>query len=437
MKRVTLVLFVLMLANVAFSAKMPGPKYVARLKQVAPKTDQERVAKIAKIRKKATIDESYKLGSTTSFLLAQGEALSLQFKASPSGSVDVLFFEEGELVTVWWGALGANHADFHGVSLVFAEWPRDSRTINIKDSPIELEIEVTWKQQGGKSRVTFSANAPGEKKAQQGRKPLRAIQWDHDQAVAPFEIIMDAPGAPQMAQLRSEYQLAKVVAQASSEYEKLQLLSKWAHDRWSHSGSNKPSQSDPLTILKEASEGKQFRCVEYAIVIAAAARSLGMPSRVLALKRENAETANSGAGHVVAEVWLDQLGKWVFVDGQMDAIPEKEGVPLNAGELQKAIAQNDPGLRVQSYSGTKATGYRSWVEKYLYYFDFNLDQRFFGKDYDKRRYAPIGCKIMLVPKGAKNPSVFHRKTTIENCTYISNPEAFYPRMRKALAAVAE
>ena len=78
--------------------------------------------------------------------------------------------------------------------------------------------------------------------------------------------------------------------------------------------------------------------MEYAIVTAACARACGFPSRVLALKREDVETAESSAGHVVAEVWLDQFGKWVFVDPQFDVVPELEGIPLNAVEFQEALA---------------------------------------------------------------------------------------------------
>jgi hypothetical protein len=34
-------------------------------------------------------------------------------------------------------------------------------------------------------------------------------------------------------------------------------------------------------------------------------------------------------------------------------------------------------------------------------------------------------KIMLVPKGAKQPAVFQRTTPIKNCTYVSSPQTFY------------
>ena len=81
-----------------------------------------------------------------------------------------------------------------------------------------------------------------------------------------------------------------------------------------------------------------------------------MPSRVLGLKRRDVETAKSGAGHVVAEVWLDQFNKWVFVDGQCGAIPEKDGCPLNAVEFQKSIANEHSKLNIRfARKGNKST----------------------------------------------------------------------------------
>jgi hypothetical protein len=104
-------------------------------------------------------------------------------------------------------------------------------------------------------------------------------------------IIMDSPDSPEMTRLRSEYHLEQIVQDEKGDYAKLLRLVAWAHRSWKHDGSNEPSKPDPLTILEEAAKGKQFRCVEYSIVLAAAARAVGMPSRVLGLKRQDAETA--------------------------------------------------------------------------------------------------------------------------------------------------
>ena len=302
----------------------------------------------------------------------------------------------------------------------------------LKDEP-GIDLKEYWEVTDSDIKEPRKSESSQQKKESRERRMnalRRTLRWDRDQEVAPFEILMDDPNDAHMARLRTDYRLEELVAGAADGYERLQIVLKWAHDLWDHSGDNKPSKSDPITILEEASQGQRFRCVEYSIVVAAASRALGMPSRVLALKRPDVETAESGAGHVVAEVWLDQFDKWVLVDGQMDAIPERKGIPLNAVEFQDALAQNAQDLRVKSYSGTDVESYVLFVGPYLFFFDFNLDQRFFGEDYEKRRYGPIKGKIMLVPKGAKNPTVFQKRMPIKNCTYISNPDAFYPNLAR-------
>jgi hypothetical protein len=266
-------------------------------------------------------------------------------------------------------------------------------------------------------------------KEQQAKlEAVSELEWDYEGKIKSFEIIMDDPNDANLVILRNKYNLKELVSSAKDDYEKLRLITAWVLKQWGHNGDNKPSKSDPLTILKEASEGKRFRCVEYAKVVAGCARSLGFPSRVLALKRIDIETAGSGAGHVVAEVWLEQFNKWVFVDGQWGAIPETDGIPLNAVEFQNAIGRKVPDLKIRFAKQNDKLEYLGWVAPYLYYFDFNLDQRYYRGVTEEERITGSNGKIMLVPKGANKPKVFQIKHPIKNCVYISNPKVFYPNM---------
>lgn len=240
-----------------------------------------------------------------------------------------------------------------------------------------------------------------------------------------INILMDDPNDTNMMKLRTEYMLEGIVTESDNDYEKLRKIVKWAHDQWKHSGSNKPSQSDPLTILSEANIGRSFRCVEYAIVLAASVRALGMPSRILNLKSKDAETSHSNAGHVIAEVWLNQFNKWVFADAQFDAIPEIDGEPLNAIEFQTAITRSNPKLLIRTLSGIDSQYYTNWINSYLYYFDFSIDQRFFRKNYKKI----LGKKVMFVPKGAKKLRVFQKNNPMINYAYTSDLEIFYPSIK--------
>jgi hypothetical protein len=208
--------------------------------------------------------------------------------------------------------------------------------------------------------------------------------------------------AAYLARLRADYGLDGVVAGAASDLERVRRLSRWARQQWEHNGSNEPARPDPLSILAEARAGRRFRCVEYAEVLAAALSAVGVPARVLGLQRADVETARSGAGHVVTEAYLRDQRRWVLVDGQWDVIPFRGGEPLNAVGLQRALAERDPALRVESLSGTGTRRYARWVAPYLYYFVATPRPWATG--------VPDGPEgIMLVPLGARAPSVFQRR----------------------------
>lgn len=224
--------------------------------------------------------------------------------------------------------------------------------------------------------------------------------------------------------LKSKYLLEKIVEGATSDSARALRILKWSHDQWNHNGDNEPRKKDALSILEEArNEGKQFRCVEYGIVGAAALNAIGLPARVLALKTKEVETTPYGAGHVLLEVYLKDLGKWVLMDGQWDAMPVLNGVPLNAAEFQQAIATNYDALQIRSGSGTSKAAYTRWVYPYLYYLDVKFDNR---EGVELKKELQSGKpSLMLVPQGAKEPTIFQQKRPINNVVYTRSLADFY------------
>jgi hypothetical protein len=59
------------------------------------------------------------------------------------------------------------------------------------------------------------------------------------------------------------------------------------------------------------------------------------------------------------------------------------------------------------------------VTPYLYYFDAAIDQRV--------GVPTAAGALMLVPLGAKNPTVFQRTMSLGRMTYTHNADAFYSR----------
>jgi hypothetical protein len=119
--------------------------------------------------------------------------------------------------------------------------------------------------------------------------------------------------------------------------------------------------------------------------MAAAATSIGMPARVVFLKAADLGTRAHNGAHVVAEVWLKQLGKWVFTDGQFAAIPELQQGPLSAVEFKDAlpVARNDLLSKTRIAQRNLLNRYLKWIEPCLYSLNCRIDQRFFVDDSQK------------------------------------------------------
>jgi transglutaminase-like putative cysteine protease len=255
---------------------------------------------------------------------------------------------------------------------------------------------------------------------------LKPLEFDTAPDPTGYLFQRSTPDEPYLVDLSSSYALEDLVAGKDTDLAKVRAVCTWVHNRWEHNGRNEAKKPDPISILRDAAMGQQFQCVEYSIVIVGALTSLGIPARPLNLKTADVETRRGGAGHAVAEAWLRDQQKWVMVDGQWDVVPMLNDTPLNAVELQAALAAKAPGLHIAtSSSETKSKGYFSWLADYLYYFDTPLDTRYGVKA------APSG--LMLVPLGAKNPTVFQHDTPIHRMRYTHSVSTFYPPVQSLTA----
>jgi len=230
-----------------------------------------------------------------------------------------------------------------------------------------------------------------------------------------------------LREMRKTYNLEGLVSGPMNELDKIVNILDWASKQWEHNGSNTPTKQDALTILKEAQEGKQFRCVEYGIVATSALNSIGIPARTLGLKTRDVEKVMRGAGHVVSEVYSKEHGKWIFIDPQFNIMPTLNGTPLNGVEFQKAIFDKNVNLRLTNKAGElsdkDSRSYIKWIGKYLFYFDVLFDQ----KTLNSSKFKSINgmTKITLVPVGHKEPRIFQRNSKINYSYYTNSLNDFY------------
>ena len=201
----------------------------------------------------------------------------------------------------------------------------------------------------------------------------------------------------------------------------------WTNSRWKHNGNNAPSKNDAITILNEAEGGQEFPCFAYAVVLRDQLNALGYKARTVYLKTEDAAHRKNSPGHVATEVYVSDLQKWVFIDGQFNLMPTLNGIPLNAVEFQNAINNQYDQLELQSlsYEKTSKKRYVNFVYDYLFYFDTSLDNRY----EEEKRYKIDGKRsIMLVPLGAKNLShINFWNMDVNYCIYTNSLKDFYAK----------
>ncbi len=82
-------------------------------------------------------------------------------------------------------------------------------------------------------------------------------------------------------------------------------------------------------------------CVHYAVTLVSYAIAAGIPARAAIFTG----AVNGFNGHFTAEVWFDDLQKWVMVDPTVDAILFRNNVPMSVTEIQQAGDDLRPFIR--------------------------------------------------------------------------------------------
>lgn len=209
---------------------------------------------------------------------------------------------------------------------------------------------------------------------------------------------------------------------------KISGILNWAHQQWKHNGGNTPKKNDAISILAEAKTGGQFPCFAFSIVLTAKLNAAGFKARVLYLKARDVETSSIVPGHVVTEVFIPSLNKWAFLDGQFNAMPVMNGIPLNAVEFQKALTENYDKVsytNIPDYNGApwSKRNYAEFVYQYLYFFDFAFDSR---SGSGKINFIDGKKNLMLVPIGVTPPAKFGAfDGRIDYCKYTTSIREFY------------
>ncbi|MCD7900702.1 MAG: transglutaminase-like domain-containing protein [Bacteroides sp.] len=229
--------------------------------------------------------------------------------------------------------------------------------------------------------------------------------------------------SPYLKKLRSEYPIDSLAALGSTELEKARIIATWVHGLWEYEEWNEPTNRDALYILEKLKEDFPLRSIEYGVVTKACLNAIGLKSRILSLQAKDIVKGSSGARHVVIEVFLNELDKWIMIDPKCDMITFYHDIPLNAVELQQAIT-NRQDIKMLTSEEDAEEIYIPWIYSYLYYFVIPFDNRENIPPHERLRINHR-TNLLLVPFGAKEPTVFQEPYPIDNCIYTHSLEDFY------------
>jgi hypothetical protein len=179
---------------------------------------------------------------------------------------------------------------------------------------------------GAELRARIEANVPPP--------PIELVRWPCARPILPLGLFrLDGAGEARLA--------ARLPAPQPSAWATAQTMLAWATNRWRHTATSHDDSGDANVVLDRVEQGNRFACKEFTIVLTQALNAVRIPARRISVFQANYH-ANIGSGHAVTEAWIDDLGKWVLLDGQNGAVwRDSNGTPLSVLELQQRHRAGD------------------------------------------------------------------------------------------------
>jgi transglutaminase-like putative cysteine protease len=156
----------------------------------------------------------------------------------------------------------------------------------------------------------------------------------------PPSMVWEDADNPRLHRLRQ--MLPDSILQPRQTLERVRALMTWVCTRWEYRNTSNsvvyaPWDAETIIAWGQAARGHDGRepvvmCVHYAVALVSYCLALGIPARCAI----STESINGFKGHFTAEVWFEELGKWVMVDPNMDAILFEGDNPLSIKEIQRA-----------------------------------------------------------------------------------------------------
>ena len=277
------------------------------------------------------------------------------------------------------------------------------------DWPEMLKVDPIWDTLRSDRRFL-----PLVARAESLRWKPDALIYDLSTGGAPARFRFSPPSNIYLTRLRRIHGLDRLIERTTSDLDRVKRICAWVHTQSGERGWKRGLPPDPVGLLEAAAKGTSFRCVEFAAVVSGCLNAVGIPARPVGGESRDVETRRVGAGHVVAEAWLADQQRWVFVDAEENVVAHAaDGTAMNTVEFRNALARTEPPI-----------AYRPALAMCLYYLKSDLDQRYPLEDRSRG-------DIMLAPVGAPRPTMFQREPVTPPRTFTHRVADLYAAPRSA------
>jgi len=153
----------------------------------------------------------------------------------------------------------------------------------------------------------------------------------HLRDVMNVPFVYESPDAPHLKRLRDAFDLHRLVASGTNEYEAMLSVGTWLGSRWDHGSDPLPGgtqEMDVGEVIRQGMRGKRYWCEVAAKVAVQTLTAMGWVARLACISSDGRNWE-----HGVADVWSNQFGKWFAMDTDFNVVHECDGVPLSSYEL--------------------------------------------------------------------------------------------------------
>lgn len=213
-----------------------------------------------------------------------------------------------------------------------------------------------------------------------------------------FAIVQDSARAQE---IKNYFKLDTLYRADATTWEKAVAISKFVATNIPHDQPfNIPEHPNAIDLWKYSRDvNPGFNCRMHAILNYELMQAAGLTARFVTCMPQD---KNDSDCHVVNEVWLPELGKWAFIDSDMDGhyCTDQNGTPLNLLEMRDKYAAGEQMLMYPGFKDatTKHDYYYCYMAKNTYWFASWETLHYFQEDRADKDFEP-GRYVNIVPEG--------------------------------------